>query len=120
MCEDRGCQGKLVLVVRKNRTLLDAKMRQLRQMRGPPWLLGCLEVFIMNSVAELVFEYVDLTQLHVAELPRLPNERELDAMAGQASDMQIQHQARADRFAGGCSPPVSCVSSPCAHSPAAQ
>lgn len=77
----------LVLIRQTDKTMLDWKLRLLRQLRTHSSFIACFEVFSVDSSLDvhLVCEYVDLNLLHLMQVPVVPSEGQVAAVAGQVS-----------------------------------
>jgi hypothetical protein len=86
--------GSRVLVRQTSNQRLDGKLRILAQFRRQPYFVQTIEVFLSDSMVDVVCEYVDLTLLHILACPRFPTEKEVAAIAGQGSYLQGQLSPR--------------------------
>ena len=61
---------------------LDRKAQLFRQLRGQ-YFLTCFEMFQSGPMADLVFEYMDLSLLQILGAPLFPAEKHIVAIAAQ-------------------------------------
>jgi hypothetical protein len=72
----------LVMVRQVSTIELDRKVKLFRQLRGQ-YFLTCFEMFESGLLADLVFEYMDLSLLQILGAPLFPAEKHIVAIAAQ-------------------------------------
>ena len=83
--EGKGALAQLATVRQILRTDLDRKVRLLNQLRGNRSFVACIDIFLSNSIVQIVSEFMDLTLLHVLGTAVFPTEKQVAAIAGQGS-----------------------------------
>ena len=83
--EGKGALAQLVTVRQIPKTDLDRKVRLLNQLRGHRSFVACIELFLSDSIMQIVSEFMDFTLLHVLATAVFPTEKQVAAIAGQGS-----------------------------------
>lgn len=95
--ERKGPLTELCIVRKTNKRGLDRKVELLNQLRGQSSFVECLEIFSSHSEVHLVYEFMDLTLLHVLGARLFPTEKQVAAIAGQGS-CSLKPLRRANHF----------------------
>lgn len=83
-----GFPEDVVLIRQTSKERLYAKGRLLAQFRQQPFFLKTFEIFYSSLTVDIVCEFVELSLLHLVDYARLPTQKEVVAIAGQASRLR--------------------------------